>query len=664
MRSCATRSTKRNGPEHTGLAPNLSPSACAALGETIMPARSASCASNGENGADRFRRTVAASITSTVDTGASSPRRFEPAMVLCRSMLYLTAAASNFSPSWKVTPWRSLRVSALLSADHWYDVASCGTMLRFSSMSTSLSHSAAKTILPTKVRASVGSRMSGSSASPKRSVCPCASAVTRAADARSARIVHILVLMSSPFLVARIDQVSPPIVPRVAASSLQQATLAGDPADLSPLERRLQPLEPRIGASSGAGEGSLGRRDLPPEMTGCRVSAVSDQRRILLGAAGSRVRTAGPEPATRWRIGRARHIALEDDALAACGGLRHRDGRQQRLRVRVPGAGEQAALVGVFDDPAQIHDRDARGDVLDHREIVSDEHVGELEPPLQIGEQIDHLRLYGHIERGNRFVAHDQSRLRGKRARDADPLSLTAGELVCVAPSMLRREPDQRKQFRDTVTLTTDGQTVERERLGEHLADGHARIERRVRVLEDDLQRASPRAQALRVECEKVFALELDRSRGRLDQTQDQPAGGRLPATRLADQRQRLAFADLEVDAVDGTHGPALAPEDAVAQREMLDELPDAQKRPRGTAHAGTRTSAASGARQHALTCSPPIAINGGLSARQRSIANGQRGWKRQPAIGSSGLGTSPSMAGSRSCSRSRRGIDPSSPTV
>ena len=56
--------------------------------------------------------------TSTLATGASSPRRFDPAIVLWRSMLYLTAAASSFSPSWNVTPGRILSVSALLSADH------------------------------------------------------------------------------------------------------------------------------------------------------------------------------------------------------------------------------------------------------------------------------------------------------------------------------------------------------------------------------------------------------------------------------------------------------------------------------------------------------------------------------------------------------------------
>ena len=75
MRSCATRSTNLNGPEHTGFAPNLSPAACAALGDTIMPARSASCASSGENGADRLSRAVIGSTTSTLVTSASSPRR-------------------------------------------------------------------------------------------------------------------------------------------------------------------------------------------------------------------------------------------------------------------------------------------------------------------------------------------------------------------------------------------------------------------------------------------------------------------------------------------------------------------------------------------------------------------------------------------------------------
>ncbi len=82
MRSCATRSTKRNGPEQTGLAPNFSPAASAAFGDTIMPARSVSTVSSGANGVARFNLTVSGSTTSTLATAASSLRRVDPVMFL------------------------------------------------------------------------------------------------------------------------------------------------------------------------------------------------------------------------------------------------------------------------------------------------------------------------------------------------------------------------------------------------------------------------------------------------------------------------------------------------------------------------------------------------------------------------------------------------------
>ncbi len=75
MRSWATRSTNLNGPAHTGAVANLSPSACAALGETIMPARSVNCASKGANGVLRLIFTVSGSTTSTLSMAAISPRR-------------------------------------------------------------------------------------------------------------------------------------------------------------------------------------------------------------------------------------------------------------------------------------------------------------------------------------------------------------------------------------------------------------------------------------------------------------------------------------------------------------------------------------------------------------------------------------------------------------
>src|SRR6185312_5189008 len=50
-------------------------------------------------------------------------------------------------------------------------------------------------------------------------------------------------------------------------------------------------------------------------------------------------------------------------------------------------------------------------------------------------------------------------------------------------------------------------------------------------------------------------AVELDRARRRLDETEDHASGGRLAAARLADESEGLAGHDVERHAVDGAHG-------------------------------------------------------------------------------------------------------------
>jgi hypothetical protein len=44
------------------------------------------------------------------------------------------------------------------------------------------------------------------------------------------------------------------------------------------------------------------------------------------------------EGASRWRVRGGRYVAREHDAVARCGGVGHRDGGQQRLRVRHEGS--------------------------------------------------------------------------------------------------------------------------------------------------------------------------------------------------------------------------------------------------------------------------------------------------------------------------------------
>jgi hypothetical protein len=116
--------------------------------------------------------------------------------------------------------------------------------------------------------------------------------------------------------------------------------------------------------------------------------------------------------------------------------------------------------------------------------------------PLQILEQIEDLRLNGDVEGGDRLVRNDQLRGRDQCAGDSDSLSLAAGELMWVAVVVLGVEPDPFEQLTHhpgLVGLRADALDTERSADDRsHRAPG---VERRVRVLEDDLKLASQRPQ-------------------------------------------------------------------------------------------------------------------------------------------------------------------------
>jgi hypothetical protein len=75
--------------------------------------------------------------------------------------------------------------------------------------------------------------------------------------------------------------------------------------------------------------------------------------------------------------------------------------------------------------------------VAHHAQIVRHEQIGQAELILQIRQQVDDLRLYRDIKCRDRFVGDDQFGSQRQRARDADPLSLPAGELVRVSVVVL-----------------------------------------------------------------------------------------------------------------------------------------------------------------------------------------------------------------------------------
>ena len=62
--------------------------------------------------------------------------------------------------------------------------------------------------------------------------------------------------------------------------------------------------------------------------------------------------------------------------------------------------------------------------IFHHAQIVGDEQEGQIEPFPQFQKQVDDLRLNRDVERGDRFVRHDQAGIEGDGAGDADALSV------------------------------------------------------------------------------------------------------------------------------------------------------------------------------------------------------------------------------------------------
>ena len=65
----------------------------------------------------------------------------------------------------------------------------------------------------------------------------------------------------------------------------------------------------------------------------------------------------------------------------------------------------------------------------------------------QVGEQVEHGRLHGDVERRDGLVGDQDLGLERERARDRDALALAARELARVGVERARRQPDEVEQL-------------------------------------------------------------------------------------------------------------------------------------------------------------------------------------------------------------------------
>ena len=112
------------------------------------------------------------------------------------------------------------------------------------------------------------------------------------------------------------------------------------------------------------------------------------------GALLAGIFAAGHKAAAGLGVDGAGHFAADGlDLLAAHGEIRNRNGGEKLFRVGVSGIGKQLLVGRSLHALAQVHDGDVGGDVLDHGEVVGDEHIGQTQFLLQLHQQIENLRL-------------------------------------------------------------------------------------------------------------------------------------------------------------------------------------------------------------------------------------------------------------------------------
>ena len=98
--------------------------------------------------------------------------------------------------------------------------------------------------------------------------------------------------------------------------------------------------------------------------------------------------------------------------------------------------------------------------------------------------------------------------------------------------------------------------TMGDEGLGNGIADGDARVQAGVRVLEDDLQLAAIAIHVALPQTGELHVVVIHLPAAGFEQTQDEPPSGRLATAALPHQPERLPRHDLEVHAVNGFNFP------------------------------------------------------------------------------------------------------------
>jgi len=150
---------------------------------------------------------------------------------------------------------------------------------------------------------------------------------------------------------------------------------------------------------------------------------------------------------------------------------------------------EELARRRVLDEPSLVQDEHARAQDGEHAEVVAHHEQGHPALPLLRAQDLQHLRLHGHVERGCRLVGDEQGGLEQQRHGEEDALALTTGQFVRQTGRLRGGvgEPHALHHLHGGIAGAPPVTLAVGERHFGHLIDhAHPRVERGERLLKHD----------------------------------------------------------------------------------------------------------------------------------------------------------------------------------
>lgn len=242
---------------------------------------------------------------------------------------------------------------------------------------------------------------------------------------------------------------------------------------------------------------------------------------------------------TAWHVGEVVALLVFVDLL----GLLH-----EALGGRVLGVQEHIGHRALLDDHASVHHRHLVADAADHVHFMGDQHDGELQLAVDLGQQLQYRGGGLRVKGAGGFVAQQDLWFGRQGAGDADALFLAAGQLRRVLFCVVR-QADAGEQFCDAQVDVLARQFAGQGQWQRHVV-GDGLGGQQVEVLEDHPDLLAETAQAVGVQGGDFFAVYRDLATARFFEAVDQAQQGAFTRTGVADQAEHLAVFDTQTGGV------------------------------------------------------------------------------------------------------------------